>query len=89
MRQITAALVSLLAAAWMTAAMAADAPRDEAVLTCRIQGQDREVSVSITGTRATYRYGSSLQKPELMLSSPWRTWTIAERTARATRSTRS
>lgn len=70
MRQITAALVSLLAADWTTGAMAADAPREEVVLTCRIQGQDREASVSITGTRATYRYGSSLQKPELTLSSP-------------------
>lgn len=38
-------------------------------MTCGIQGQDRPVSVSIAGARAIYRYGASLQRPELTLTS--------------------
>jgi hypothetical protein len=55
---------------WTAAAVASDPRPEEAVLTCRIDGQDREISISITGTLATYRYGSALQKPELTLNSP-------------------
>jgi len=70
MRYIAQAFLTLVAAFWTSGAVASDARQEEAVLTCRIEGQEREVSVSITGTRATYRYGSALQKPELTLSSP-------------------
>ncbi|HUD95159.1 sel1 repeat family protein [Sphingobium sp.] len=70
MRYIAAALISILAVFWTAGALASGSSQEETVLTCRIQGHDREVSVSIVGTRATYRYGSALLKPEMTLSSP-------------------
>lgn len=67
-RYIIPALVGLLATFWTTGAAAADAPAEETVMTCRMLGLDREASVAIAGTRATYRYGASRQRPELTLS---------------------
>lgn len=69
MRYIAHAFITILAVLWTAAAVASDARPEESVLTCRIEGQDREISISITGTLATYRYGSALKKPELTLSS--------------------
>jgi len=56
---------------WASNAVAAtDRPGEEIVLTCQIEGRDRQASVSLTETGATYRYGPSQVEPELTLSSP-------------------
>lgn len=60
----------ILASMWTSNAFASvGAPGEEIVLACRIDGQDREASVTLTATRATYRYGRPQSEPELTLSS--------------------
>ena len=52
------ALGAIVAGVWTASAAAAtERPGGETVLACAIEGKDREASVSIAGTRATYRYG--------------------------------
>ena len=53
-----------------TATMAKDRSVEQNVLTCRVDGQDRQVSVSISGMEAVYRYGRPGENPELTLTSP-------------------
>ena len=53
-----------------TAAMAKDRSAEQNVLTCQIDGQDRQASVSIVGSEAVYRYGRPGEKPELTLTGP-------------------
>lgn len=61
----------VVAGVWTSDAVAAtDRPGEEIVLACRIDGQDREASVSVADNRATYRYGPPDSEPELTLSSP-------------------
>ena len=56
---------------WPSDAFAAiDHQGEEIVLACRIDGQDREASVGLTDTSATYRFGPQRGEPELTLSSP-------------------
>ena len=69
MRYLAPAIAALLTGLGTPSATASTAPAEENVLTCRIQGREREASISIAGTRVTYRYGLSRQKPELMLDS--------------------
>ena len=42
----------------------------ETIMACRIDGQDREASVSLAGNRVTYRYGPPQGDPEITLSAP-------------------
>lgn len=68
MRQaIVSAILTFLGA---TAAMAKDGATEQNVLTCQIDGQERQASVSIADSEAVYRYGRSGQNPELTLTSP-------------------
>ena len=66
----------LLRAAMIAACLGTGVPAaaqwkaEETVLTCRIEGQDRMASISLSGTHAIYRYGRPGQQPELTLSSP-------------------
>ncbi|MFV0624513.1 tetratricopeptide repeat protein [Sphingomonas sp. ac-8] len=64
---VFAATATLICATTATASAKTD---PEPVLNCRIEGKDREVSISIVDTRALYRYGPPGQKAELTLSSP-------------------
>lgn len=61
---------AILAGLGATAAMAKDRSAEQNVLTCRIDGQDRQASVSISGTEAIYRYGRPGENSELTLTSP-------------------
>ncbi|MET4682689.1 tetratricopeptide repeat protein [Brevundimonas faecalis] len=59
----------IMAGAWTTNAVAApDRPEEEIVLACRIDGQAKEASISLTETSATYRFGPPEREPELSLS---------------------
>jgi TPR repeat protein len=51
-----------------TAAMAKDRSVEQNVLTCQIDGQERQASVSIVGSDAVYRYGRRGENPELTLT---------------------
>ena len=70
LRLLVAAIAAFVAALCASAALATDVPAEQNVLTCRIDGQDRAVSVSIAGDSAVYRFGADLQKPELTLRRP-------------------
>lgn len=60
----------IVAGAWTSNAVAAiHSPDKEIVLTCRIEGQDRQASVSLTDSSATYSYGPPDSEAELTLSS--------------------
>ena len=65
-----AILGAILTGLVTTVAMAKDRSAEQNVLTCRIDGQDRQASVSISGTDAVYRYGRPGENPELTLTSP-------------------
>ena len=61
----------LVSGVWTSNAVAAtERADDEVFLTCRIEGRDREASVSLSDIGATYRYGPSSSEPELTLTSP-------------------
>lgn len=61
----------IVSGVWASNAVAATGrPGEEIVLTCQIEGRDRQASVSLTETSATYRYGPSHAEPEMTLSSP-------------------
>ena len=65
---LRAAMVA--ACLWTGAPAAAQWKAEETVLTCRIEGQDRVASISLSDKQAIYRYGRPGQQPELRLSSP-------------------
>jgi len=70
-RLCAVALGAIVAGVWTASAAAAtERPGEETVLACAIEGKDREASISIAGTRATYRYGRRDKAPELTLSTP-------------------
>lgn len=69
MRMFAPVFGAMLVALCSTAAMASADAGGENVLTCRIQGQEREASISVAGTRAIYRYGRPQLAPELTLTS--------------------
>lgn len=60
----------ILASPGAGAAIAKDRAAEQNVLTCQIDGQQRQASVSIVGSEAIYRYGRSGEKPELTLTGP-------------------
>lgn len=65
------ACAMIVSGVWASNAVAATGRLgEEIVLTCQIQGRDRQASVSLTEADATYRYGPSQAEPELTLSSP-------------------
>ena len=64
---IVAAILTALGAA---AAMARENPVEQSVLTCQIDGQERQASISIDGANVVYRYGRPGEKPELTLTEP-------------------
>lgn len=65
------ACAMIVSGVWASNAVAATGrPGEEIVLTCQIEGRDRQASVSLTEVDATYRYGPSRAEPELTLSSP-------------------
>ena len=66
-RQLLAILVAMTC---LFAVQPADARAEETVLTCRIEGHDREASVAIAGDSAVYRYGPPGGQPELTLTTP-------------------
>lgn len=66
-RQLLAILTAMTC---LFAAHAMDARAGEAVLTCRIEGHDREASVAIDGDSAVYRYGPPGGQAELTLTTP-------------------
>lgn len=65
------ACAMIVSGVWASNAVAATArPGQEIVLTCQIEGRDRQASVALTEGDATYRYGPAQADPELTLSSP-------------------
>lgn len=61
---------AILAGLGASAAMAKAPSTEQNILSCQIDGQARQVSVSIAGSKAIYRYGRPGTDPQLILTSP-------------------